>query len=113
MLEGRRHVIGQSNNCFVFPGIGLGAIVAQLPRVDDDVFAVAAEALAECVSDERLEQGALYPPVDELRSCSERVAVAVIRHARARGLVGDASDEQIERVVADSMWDPAYLPVTS
>ncbi|MCA9666312.1 MAG: NAD-dependent malic enzyme [Myxococcales bacterium] len=113
VLEGRRHVIGQSNNCFVFPGIGLGAIVAQLPRVDDDVFAVAAEALAECVSDERLEQGALYPPVDELRSCSERVAVAVIRHARALGLVGDASDEQIERVVADSMWDPAYLPVTS
>ena len=68
--EGVRHVIGQANNVFVFPGVGLGAILSEIQQIDEAVFLVAARTSADCVSDERLKQGALFPDTSELRSVS-------------------------------------------
>jgi malic enzyme len=107
-----RHVIGQANNVFVFPGVGMGAIVAELREVDDATFLVAARALAGCVSEERLSRGALLPEVADLRRVCSHVATAVIRHASERGLGRSfPDDEAIARAVADASWFPDYASI--
>ena len=104
-------VIGQANNVFVFPGIGLGAIVAETHEVTDGMFLVAAHELARLVmADERLQIGALYPPIAALRTVARAIAVAVVREARDRGHGRAYSDEEIEAAVDRAMWWPDYVP---
>ncbi|MGZ9161352.1 MAG: NAD-dependent malic enzyme [Candidatus Limnocylindrales bacterium] len=111
-VDGRRRVIGQANNVFVFPGMGLGAIVAETRAVTDRMFLLAARELAAAVSDERLAVDALYPSVADLREVSRRIAVAVARESVAAGLSDAAArgpfDPEIE--VGAAMWWPDYVP---
>ena len=103
-------VIGQANNVFIFPGVGLGAIVAQARAVTDDMFLVAAHQLADLVSAERLRTGALYPPVAGLRAVARAIAIAVVRKARDDGHGLALSDPEIEAAVDRTMWWPDYVP---
>ncbi|MGH2402659.1 MAG: malic enzyme-like NAD(P)-binding protein, partial [Candidatus Limnocylindria bacterium] len=100
--------VGQANNVFVFPGLGLGAIVSGARRVSDAMVLVAARTLAEAVTADRLAGGALYPPVSDLRSVSRSIAVAVAREAISSGLA--ASNDRLEADVDAAMWWPAYVP---
>ena len=106
----RYHVIGQANNAFVFPGIGLGAIVAEASAIPDDLFLVAAETLAGAVSHGRLDERALYPPIGQLRTISRRIAVGVARAARDLGIGRPLEDDALEAAVDEAMWWPAYVP---
>ena len=108
---GRRTVIGQGNNAFVFPGVGLGAMLAKARSISDDMLSAAAEALAEHLDASRLEQGALYPAMSELRAVSHRVAAAVIDQARAEGLARADLPDDLDAFVDDAMWTPTYLPL--
>ena len=101
-------VIGQANNVFVFPGVGLGAIVAEARELTDDAFLVAAHELAAQVSPARLASGALYPPIGELRSVARTIAVRLVRHLRDAGYGRQFRDEEIEPAVDAAMWSPAY-----
>ncbi len=106
----RTHVIGQANNAFCFPGIGLGAVVAEAREITDEMFLVAAEALAGAVSQERLDEGSLYPNQSELRVASRAVAIAVARAARDGGVGRHFGDDELESAVDAMMWEPRYLP---
>ncbi|HET9519656.1 MAG TPA: NAD-dependent malic enzyme [Candidatus Limnocylindrales bacterium] len=106
-----RHLIGQANNVFIFPGVGLGALVSEARRLEDDVFLVAARALAAQVSAERLASGAIYPPVAELRTVARRIAIAVVRRLRDSGSGRSLADDEIEQAVDAAMWWPEYLPL--
>jgi malic enzyme len=108
--DGRRHEIGQANNVFVFPGLGLGAIVAEASSMPDGMFLVAARTLAGQVSDEQLATGSIYPRVDRLRAVTRAIAVAVAAAARADGLAGLAADTDLEKEVDGAMWWPDYVP---
>ncbi len=109
-FEGRRHLVGQANNVFVFPGVGLGAIVGEAHEVTDVMFLTAARTLAESVSAERLAQGAVYPAVSELREVTRRIAVRVVCQARDCGVGRVYHDEEIQAAVEAAMWYPDYVP---
>jgi len=108
---GVRHVIGQSNNVFVFPGVGLGVILSEMREVPANVFYAAAKALAESIDDERLKLGALFPDQSALRETSAHVAAAVIRYGVEHQIGQPIPDAEIEAVVRASMWFPDYVPV--
>ena len=108
---GVRHVIGQANNVFIFPGVGLGVILSEMATVPNEVFYAAAKALSASVSDERLKLGALFPDQSELRDASARVAAEVIRYGGENRLGRPIPDDAIEEVVRASMWFPDYIPI--
>jgi malic enzyme len=103
-------VIGQANNVFVFPGIGLGAIVAEVGEITSELFLVAAAELADAVTADRLRSGAIYPPVADLRAVTRAIAIAVVRRARDAGFGRRYRDEELEPAVDRAMWWPEYLP---
>ena len=100
--------IGQANNVFIFPGLGLGAIVAEASRISDAMVLVAARTLADAVTAERLAAGALYPPIPALRAVSRSIALAVAREAVTSGLAPE--NESLEADLDAAMWWPAYVP---
>jgi malic enzyme len=106
----RTHVIGQANNVFCFPGIGLGALVAEAREVTDEMFLVAAEALAGLVPEARLAKGALFPEPSDLRVASRAIAVAAARAARDGGVGRQLDDDELGSAVDGMMWEPRYLP---
>jgi malic enzyme len=97
---------------FIFPGLGLGAIVAESRAITDRMFLLAARTLADAVTPERRKTGALYPPVAMLRSVSRAIAIAVAHEAVESGLaaVETSSDADLEAMVDSAMWWPAYVP---
>jgi malic enzyme len=107
--EGVRHEIGQANNVYVFPGIGLGAIVSGARSVTDGMILAAARTLAAAVTDDRLATGALYPPVSALREVSRAVAISVAREAVTSG-TAQATPHALEADIDSAMWWPQYVP---
>jgi len=107
----RTYRIGQCNNAFIFPGVGLGMCVSRGRHVSDGMFLAAARALADQVRDEDLAEVALYPPLARIRECSHAVACAVIRRAVAEGHADPAVLADMEDTVRRAMWFPDYLPI--
>jgi malate dehydrogenase (oxaloacetate-decarboxylating) len=111
-LGGVRYEIGQANNALVFPGLGLGAIVARATRITDGMLSAAARAVAGQV-DASTPGSPILPLTQNLRETSVAVAVAVAqaagRDAVARADVGD----DIEARVRGAMWQPDYAPVAA
>lgn len=105
--------VGQGNNVFVFPGVGLGVLVSEAREVTDEMFAAAADCLAAEVREQDIRSGSLFPPISELRRISVRIAESVVRQAREQGVGKPIPDAKIPEVVAAAMWDPRYLPLVS
>ncbi len=108
---GQRHRIGQCNNAFVFPGVGLGVCVGRARHVSDGMFLDAAKALAANVTAEDLAEGSVYPKLARIRDCSHAVACAVIRRAVAEGHAEADVLMNLEESVRRAMWFPEYLPI--
>jgi malate dehydrogenase (oxaloacetate-decarboxylating) len=111
LRDGVLHVIGQGNNSLVFPGIGLGTIVARADRVSDGMLAAAAGAVA-ALTDVRAAGSSLLPDVERIREVSLAVAIAVAARAAEEGLARGPVD-QLEQRVREAMWEPAYGPVVA
>jgi len=108
---GQRHVIGQANNVFVFPGVGLGVIASRARVVTEAMFLAAARTLAGLVPAQRLAAGALYPGLADLRPVSRAIAIAVATEARDSGVSGLAPGEDVAAAVDAAIWTPDYPPV--
>ena len=105
-VDGR--VIGQANNVFVFPGIGLGAVVSEASGISDEMILEAARTLSTHVTAERFASGALYPPIADLRPISRGITLAVAREAIRSGLA--APNDSLEADIDAAMWWPDYVP---
>ncbi|MGQ3482031.1 NAD-dependent malic enzyme [Paenibacillus sp. TY11] len=107
--NGTKFEIGQANNAFVFPGLGLGAIVVQAKRFTPAMFTAAADAVANGVDSNKL-GGALLPHIRKLRDVSYAVAVAVAK-AAIQDQVAQAHISDVEQAIRDAMWKPEYTKV--
>ena len=109
--NGKRFRIGQGNNAFIFPGVGLGVCVADARRVTNGMFLAAAKALANMVTEEDLAECAVYPELPRIRECSAAVACATVRRAVEQGHADEDILTDLENRVSEAMWFPEYLPI--
>ncbi|HLO35763.1 MAG TPA: NAD-dependent malic enzyme, partial [Candidatus Deferrimicrobium sp.] len=109
-VDGRSVAIGQANNVFIFPGLGLGAIAAEARIISDRMFLLAARALAAAVTADRLASGGIYPHVDDLRAVTRSIAIAVAREAIDAELALVRPDTDVEALIDAAMWWPDYVP---
>ena len=109
-LGGKIYIPGQGNNMFIFPGMGLGAIVSGASKITDEMFFTAAKTLAHMVTEEELAAGTLYPDLSKIRQISLGIAASVCRLAWDRGLARYEEPEDIRERVRAAMWHPEYRP---
>jgi malate dehydrogenase (oxaloacetate-decarboxylating)(NADP+) len=107
-LRETRYVPGQGNNAYIFPGLGLGVIVAGASRVTDEMFHVAARTVADQVSDDLLSQGSVYPRLTVIRDVSARIAEAVALVAVEAGLASKELPQDLAGYVRSQMYEPTY-----
>jgi malate dehydrogenase (oxaloacetate-decarboxylating) len=106
--NGHAFRVDQTNNAYVYPGIGLGAIVAQARRISDAMFLAAARTIAEMSPAKGDPQANLLPPLVESRRLSFHVARAVAKQAQAENLAETTSDEALTAAIRAKMWEPVY-----
>jgi malate dehydrogenase (oxaloacetate-decarboxylating) len=106
--NGREIHIGQGNNVFIFPALGLGALLSQATKVTNGMITRTAQVLAQQVSAEELESGLLYPNVDRLREVTVASATAVYEQAYEDGVASAERVADAAALVRDSMWWPDY-----
>jgi malate dehydrogenase (oxaloacetate-decarboxylating) len=109
-LGGRRFRIGQGNNVFIFPGLGLGSLLCKASRVSNSMISAAALALAHQVSGEELSQGLLFPSIGRLREVSRAVADAVMRQAGEEGAGLELNEMERSELLDAAIWEPRYSP---
>lgn len=85
---------GQGNNAYIFPGVALGVIVTGTHHIPEDIFLIAAQSVADHVSQDDLDKGSLYPPLGSIRECSLNIAVGVTKYAYEKGLASTYPEPQ-------------------
>eukprot|EP00571_Detonula_confervacea_P007978 CAMPEP_0172315168 /NCGR_PEP_ID=MMETSP1058-20130122/24287_1 /TAXON_ID=83371 /ORGANISM="Detonula confervacea, Strain CCMP 353" /LENGTH=602 /DNA_ID=CAMNT_0013029195 /DNA_START=97 /DNA_END=1905 /DNA_ORIENTATION=- len=114
MKDGRTFYPTQCNNMFVFPGIGLGVTLCGAKTVSDRMLYVAAEALANFVTEDELAEGKVFPNLTTIRDVSKKVAIAVIEEAIRTGQASKLSEKDLadlDGFVSRKMYDPVYVPI--
>ncbi|HXX03874.1 MAG TPA: NAD-dependent malic enzyme [Xanthobacteraceae bacterium] len=106
--DGDRFRVDQTNNAYVYPGVGLGAIAVEASRISDGMFLAAARAIADLSPTRRDTRANLLPPLAEIRKVSLHVAIAVAQAAVGEGLAHPPPDGDLAGLVGGKMWEPVY-----
>ena len=112
--DGRTFYPTQCNNMYIFPGIGLGVTLCGSKTVSDRMLYVAAEALANYVTEDELAEGKLFPNLKTIRDVSKKVAIAVIEEAIRTGQAPNLKEKDLadlDSFVSSKMYDPIYVPL--
>ena len=107
-VNGKHFVPGQGNNVYIFPAMGMAVYATEATRVTDEMFIVAAKAVAEQVGDDSLEVGLIYPPQSKILTASLKVAVEIAEHIFDRGLARAPRPKDIAGLIAEKAYVPAY-----
>ncbi|WP_119390856.1 NAD-dependent malic enzyme [Taklimakanibacter lacteus] len=102
--------ITQTNNSYIFPGVGLGVIAAGARRITDAMFMAAGKAVADISPVREEGRSGLLPPVTELRAVALAVAKAVAHQAQADGVADPCAEPELDTRIARSVWSPLYRP---
>ena len=108
-FEGKQYPIAQSNNCYIFPGMGLGVLAVQAKHVSDSMFMQASIALAEASPVTNKTGDDLLPLLRDIREVSKKIAFAVAKQAQKEGLARTMADEELQAAIEETMWQPHYL----
>ncbi len=109
VYKGQTFRIGQCNNAFIFPGVGLGVIASGATRVTESMFVAAAQELGRLSPAHHDPTASLLPSMEQIRDVSQRVALAVGAEAQRAGVAPSTSAEELRRRVTATMWSPEYL----
>ncbi len=107
-LRGGPRRIGQANNVFIFPGIGLGTIVSAASQVTDGMISASATALADSLTSDELSDSCLMPDVTRLWDVSGDVGLAVATQAVADGVAAKSSADELQLRIDEYRWVPEY-----
>lgn len=108
--RGGRYRVGQGNNVFIFPGVGLGALAARARMITDEMFNAAARRLAEMIPADAALTRCVYPPVTRLSKVTEQVALAVFNTAARQGVADPPEGMAPLEAIRERIWRPEYLP---
>lgn len=108
-IAGRRFVPGQGNNVYIFPALGMAVFATEATRVTDEMFLVAAQAVAEQVTEENLSVGLIYPPQSRILEASLHVAERVAACIFDQGLAGVKRPDDISALIRSRVYHPGYL----
>ncbi|KAI8070913.1 hypothetical protein BC940DRAFT_317318 [Gongronella butleri] len=116
--NGKVHIPGQGNNMYIFPGLGLGAVLARPSVISDKMIYISATALADSLTADEQAQGWLYPSLQRIREVSAVVAIAVIEQAVKEGIaqdnhVANLTHDELVAYVHEQMWSPEITQNTS
>lgn len=111
--KGITHVIGQGNNAFIFPGLGLGAMLARASEITDSMVLAAAYALADFTTEKYADSELIYPPLSDLQEVSKRVALRVIEATVAAGVAREDMPvgDELVAFIEKNFWRSEYIPV--
>jgi malate dehydrogenase (oxaloacetate-decarboxylating)(NADP+) len=108
LMEGKRFIPGQCNNAYIFPGVGLGIVASRSRLVPNEIFLVAAQTLAEQVSESDRAEGRIYPPLSAIREVSLAIATTVAEIVYHRGLAGAPKPKDLRSYLKAQMYEPRY-----
>jgi len=106
--KGRTFKPGQGNNAYIFPGLGLGASVSKARCISDEMFMAAASALSEQLEQTQLDQGSIYPPLNQLREVSLAIALGVADMAWQQNLAQQPRPDNLKQAISELLYDPTY-----
>ena len=106
--QGKTFPIAQCNNSYIFPGIGLGVVSANITRITDDMLKVASETLASASPLANNESDQLLPPLTAIAQLSKDIAFAIAKVAFKQNLALAMSDEELLAKIEVSFWKPVY-----
>ena len=106
--QGKLYHVAQCNNSYIFPGIGLGVVAANINRITDEMLMMASEMLAQSSPLANTGKGELLPPLTEIANLSKKIAFAVAKVAFKQGLALEISDEMLLEKIERNFWKPEY-----
>ena len=107
-VQGTEYRIGQGNNAFIFPGLGLGLLAASTKEVTDSLFTAAADALAQTMQESDIKSRCVYPKIENLFDVSFNVALAVYKKSVEEGTGKEEKGKSPEEAIRSRMWLPDY-----
>ena len=107
-MNGESFTPGQGNNAYIFPGVGLGAVISRSRTVPDTLFLVAAEILSSMVTDENISSGQIYPSLSSIQEVSKNIALAVVRQAEKDGLMTSKLPNDLDQHIDKYIYSPVY-----
>ena len=119
VVDGKTYRSNQSNNVYVYPGLGLGAYLGKCQYISDNMIIAAAEALSELLEPRDIATSSIFPPLEEIKECSVHIAARVMEQAHREGHLRNKSAKKYLRLSIEDLksyirmkqWSPFYHPL--